>query len=118
MGVKENKEDVEEKSEVTEKELSGLTLDEQSDDLLIKLSELLSRFKELTALRLGKEKVLSEKSASLIEEVQDALQEAFQDLDTLLTVATPESKKEEEIDDTTLLLETERVLVETLDPEL
>jgi len=119
VGVKENNdEDVEEKSEATEKELSGLTLDEQSDDLLIKLSELLSRFKELTALRLGKEKVLSEKSASLVMEVQDALQEAFQDLDTLLSVATPEKLKEEEIDDTTLLLETERVLMETLDPNL
>ena len=119
VGVKENNdEDVEEKSEATEKELSGLTLDEQSDDLLIKLSELLSRFKELTALRLGKEKVLSEKSASLVMEVQDALQEAFQDLDTLLSVATPEKLKEEEIDDTTLSLETERVLMETLDPNL
>jgi len=69
-------------------------------------------------LRLGKEKVLSEKSASLVMEVQDALQEAFQDLDTLLSVATPEKLKEEEIDDTTLLLETERVLMETLDPNL
>ena len=120
VGVKEDKDkDVEAKSEEhTEKELSGLTLDEQSDDLLIKLSELLSRFKELTALRLGKEKELSKKSATLIEEVQDALQEAFQDLDTLLTVATPEEMREEEIDDTTLLLETEKVLVETLDPEL
>ncbi len=118
VGVKENKEDVEEKSEVTEKELSGLTLDEQSDDLLIKLSELLSRFKELTALRLGKEKELSTNSATLIEEVQDALQEAFQDLDTLLNVASPEEMREEELDDTTLLLETEKVLVETLDPEL
>ena len=41
--------------------------------------------------------------------MQDALQEAFQDLDTLLTVATPEEMREEE---------TEKVLVETLDPEL
>ena len=44
----------------------------------------------------------------------------YQDIDTLLAVASPvkEEPITEEIDDTTLLLETEKVLVETLDPDL
>ena len=47
--------------------------------------------------------------------MQDEIVAVSQDIDTLLTVAGPES---ENVDDTTLLLETEKVLLETMDEEL
>jgi hypothetical protein len=54
-------------------------------------------------------------------ELSDALQEAYQDLSTYIDVGAPEVLKveeEDEIDDTTLLLETNRVLAESYDPEI
>ena len=109
---------VKEKSDDSVKEEAGLTLTNETDKLLIKLSALLRRIKELTSLRLKKEKTLSEPSTTLMQDLQDALQEAYQDIDTYLGVASAETLKEEEseeIDDTTLLLETNRVLMETLE---
>jgi len=109
---------VKEKSEDSVKEETGLTLTNETDKLLIKLSALLRRIKELTSLRLKKEKTLSEPSTTLVRDLQDALQEAYQDIDTLLGVASAETLEEEEaeeIDETTLLLETNRVLMETLE---
>jgi HK97 family phage prohead protease len=100
---------------------SGLTLADESDELLNNLSALLMRFKELTALRLKKEKTLSDNSTNLLMELSDALQEAYQDLSTYIDVGAPEVLKveeEDEIDDTTLLLETNRVLAESYDPEI
>tara|TARA_A100001037_G_C15144781_1_gene635757 strand:- start:2377 stop:3207 length:831 start_codon:yes stop_codon:yes gene_type:complete len=108
---------VKEKSEET----SGLTLTNETDQLLTNLSALLKRFKELTALRLKKEKTLSDNSTNLLMELQDALQEAYQDLSTYIDVGAPDELKvdeEDEIDDTTLLLETNRVLAESYDPEI
>jgi len=96
----------------------GLRFNEQVDEVLNTLSALVKRAKELTALRLSKDKTLSEEATGLITDLQDALQEAHQDIDTLLTVGTPAEEEVDSVDDTTLLLETERVLMETLDPEL
>ena len=52
--------------------------------------------------------------------LQDALQEAYQDLSTYVDVGAPEELKDEEeqLDATTLLLETNRVLAESYDPEI
>lgn len=107
---------VKEKSESN----SGLTLADESDELLTNLSALLKRFKELTALRLKKEKTLSDNSTNILMNLQDALQEAYQDLNTYLEVGAPEELKDEEdtLDATTLLLETNRVLAESYDPEI
>ena len=101
-------------------EKSGLTLADESDELLTNLSALLTRFKELTALRLKKEKTLSDNSTNILINLQDALQEAYQDLNTYLDVGAPEELKDEEesLDATTLLLETNRVLAESYDPEI
>ena len=97
----------------------GKSLVEEVEDVLTTLTSLVKRARELTALRLSKEKTLSEESTLLISDLQDALQEAHQDIDTLLSVAAPEEAEVETIeDDTELLLETERVLMETFDPEL
>ena len=109
VGVKEKSEDN-----------SGLTLADESDEFLNNLSALLKRFKELTALRLKKEKTLSDNSTSILMNLQDALQEAYQDLNTYLDVGAPEEIKDEEdtVDATTLLLETNRVLADSYDPEI
>jgi len=78
------------------------------------------RFKELTALRLKKEKTLSDNSTSILMNLQDALQEAYQDLNTYLDVGASEELKDEvdTVDATTLLLETNRVLADSYDPEI
>ena len=104
---------------VKEDKPQGKKFSEEVEDVLTTLTSLVKRARELTALRLSKEKTLSEESTELISELSDALQEAHQDIDTLLSVAAPEEAEIETIeDDTELLLETERVLMETLDPEL
>ena len=93
----------------------GLTFQEEVNNVLTTLVALVKRAKELTALRVKKEKTLSKKSADLLTDLQDEIVAVSQDIDTLLTVAGPES---ENVDDTTLLLETEKVLLETMDEEL
>jgi len=104
---------------VKEDKPKGKKFSEEVEDVLTTLTSLVKRARELTALRLSKDKTLSDESTALISNLQDALQEAHQDIDTLLSVAAPEEAEVETIeDDTTLLLETERVLMETLDPEL
>ena len=90
---------------------------EDVDELLIKLSTVLKRARELTALRLKKDKLLSENSTQILETLQDTLQEVFQDVDTLLAVASPK-QEEGMLDDTTILLETEKILLETMDIEV
>lgn len=90
---------------------------EDVDELLIKLSTVLKRAKELTALRLKKEKLLSEGSTDVLEELQDTLQEVFQDIDTLLDIASPKPEKDI-VDDTTILLQTEKLLLETIELEV
>ena len=115
MAVKEDDKEKESKEENT-----GLRFNDEVDKVLNSLSALLKRAKELTSLRIKKEKLLSEKSTEALVELRDEIQEVYQDIDTLLAVASPvkEEPITEEIDDTTLLLETEKVLVETLDPDL
>tara|TARA_R100001594_G_scaffold60327_1_gene94243 strand:- start:5370 stop:6155 length:786 start_codon:yes stop_codon:yes gene_type:complete len=117
VGANQNTHTVSVKSEQQEAP-KGLRFNEQVDEVLNTLSALVKRAKELTALRLSKDKTLSEEATGLITDLQDALQEAHQDIDTLLTVGTPAEEEVDSVDDTTLLLETERVLMETLDPEL
>ena len=102
---------------VKEDKPKGKRLNEEVEELLNSLTSLVKRARELTALRLSKDKILSEESTEIIEGLQDALQEAHQDIDTLLSVGT-EPAEMEEVDHTNILLETEEVLMETLDPEL
>jgi HK97 family phage prohead protease len=104
--------------DTVEKEQTGKRFNEDVDELLIKLSAVLKRAKELTALRLSKEKTLSESSTGILEDLQDNLQEVYQDIGTLLDIAGANVIEENQLDDTTLLLETEKVLLETMDPEL
>jgi hypothetical protein len=81
---------------------------------------LLKRAKELTALRIKKGKLLSEGATDSLITLSDTLQEVFQDIDSLLAAASPVQIEEEEVtlDDTELLLETQKILDESLDIEL
>ena len=121
VGANQNTETVlvKEQSDIEEiKEPTGTRFSTDVDELLIKLSAVLKRAKELTALRISKEKLLSDGSTEVLSELQDSLQEVYQDIDSLLDVAGAESEDKEELDDTTILLETEKVLLETMDEEL
>jgi|TARA_B100001250_G_scaffold252670_1_gene217285 HK97 family phage prohead protease len=118
VGANQNTETVSVKEQNIEDENTGTRFNEDVDELLTKLSAVLKRAKALTALRLSKEKTLSEGSTAVLSELQDSIQEVYQDIDTLLDVAGADDEEKAEIDDTTLLLETEQVLLETFDPEL
>jgi len=85
--------------------------------LLIKMTALLKRAKELTALRLGKEKTLSEDSTEALSSLKDALEEMHQDIDTLLTVASADDVEviQDEIDVNDLFRTTTSLLADTLD---
>lgn len=85
LAIKEAKEqdDQEEKTEDI-----GLRFTDEVDNLLIKMTALLKRCKELTALRLSKNKTLSESSVEELDKLKDALQDMHQDIDTLLNIGT------------------------------
>jgi hypothetical protein len=79
------------------------------------MTALLKRAKELTALRLGKEKTLSSESAEALESLKDALQDMHQDIDTLLSIGTDNEVLENELDANELFRETSQLLADTLD---
>ena len=85
------------------------------DNLLIKMTALLKRAKELTALRLGKEKTLSSESTEALESLKDALQDMHQDIDTLLSIGANNEVLENELDANELFRDTTQLLADTLD---
>ena len=76
---------------------------------------MLKRAKELTALRLGKEKTLSSESTEALESLKDALQDMHQDIDTLLSIGADNEVMENELDANELFRETTQLLADTLD---
>lgn len=79
---------------------------------------LLTRAKELTALRLGKDKKLSDSSVEEMEKLKDALQDMHQDIDTLLRIGSDKNEVidiTDELDVNELFLETSNLLNDTLD---
>ena len=102
--------------EVKEEKDIGLRFTDEVDNLLIKMVALLKRAKELTALRLGKEKTLSDNSVEALQSLKDALQDMHQDIDTLLRVGTDNTEvMENEIDVNDLFRNTQQILTDTLD---
>ena len=73
------------------------------------------RAKELTALRLGKEKTLSSESTEALESLKDALQDMHQDIDTLLSIGANNEVLENELDANELFRDTTQLLADTLD---
>lgn len=121
MAIKEGKEkiddvDTEFEEVVEEKQNTGLRFAEEVDNLLIKMTTLVIRAKELTALRLGKDKTLSDSSTEALESLKDALQDMHQDIDTLLRVGSDSAEvMENELDVNDLFRETSQLLTDTLD---
>ena len=99
--------------ETTEK---GTRFVDEVTDLLIKLVALNKRAKELTSLRLSKNKLLSDTSVEALTELQDTIQAIHQDIDTLLFVGTEEVEVDEDSDE--IYAETSRILAETVDIEI
>ena len=94
----------------------GLRFTDEVDNLLIKMTALLKRAKELTALRLGKDKTLSDSSTEALESLKDALQDMHQDIDTMLRVGSDSAEvMENELDVNDLFRETTQLLNDTLD---
>ena len=93
----------------------GLRFTDEVDNVLITMTALLKRAKELTALRLGKEKTLSTESAEALESLKDALQDMHQDIDTLLSIGVDNDVLENELDANELFRETSQLLADTLD---
>jgi len=93
----------------------GQRFTDEVDNLLIKMTALLKRAKELTALRLGKEKTLSTESTEALESLKDALQDMHQDIDTLLSIGADNEVMENELDANELFRETTQLLADTLD---
>ena len=94
----------------------GLRFTEEVDNLLIKMVALLKRAKELTALRLGKDKTLSATSTEALESLKEALEDMHQDIDTMLTVGSDSAEvMENELDANELFRETSQLLADTLD---
>lgn len=113
VGIKEQK--TEDPKENNKKE-SGISFVTEVDNLLIKMTNLLERCKELTALRLSKDKNLSDTSADSIEKLKDALEDMHQDLDTMLRVATDRNEViDNELEVNDLFRETSRLLDDSSD---
>ena len=126
MAIKEGKEkiddiDTEFEEVVEEKQNTGLRFAEEVDNLLIKMTTLVIRAKELTALRLGKNKQLSDNSVDELSKLKDALEDMHQDIDTLLRVGSDSYEQveviDEEFDVNELFRETINLLADTLDIE-
>jgi hypothetical protein len=104
---------------VDEKQNTGLRFAEEVDNLLIKMTTLVIRAKELTALRLGKNKQLSDNSVDELSKLKDALEDMHQDIDTLLRVGSDSYEQveiiDEEYDVNELFRETSNLLADTLD---
>jgi hypothetical protein len=73
-----------------------------------------NRAKELTALRLKKDKLLSKESAEALSTLADEIQEIYQDIDTMLSQASPEEVEEVNVEANETIKRTIEILTETV----
>jgi len=92
---------------------SGLTFVEEVETSLNDVFTVLTRAKELTALRLKKDKYLSPKSAEALINMQEKLNAIFQDIDDLLNAGLSEDIKDNRIKANEVFADTMRILAET-----
>jgi HK97 family phage prohead protease len=112
LSVKEQTEQTEEK----EQKQDGKRFTEEIEEVLTALISVTQRAKELTALRLQKNKKLSESAYDSLTSLQDEIQDIYNDLDSLLSVGAPseiEDIDEEQVADT--IKKTIEILTETVD---
>jgi HK97 family phage prohead protease len=107
---------VKEDNQEKETKETGKRFTEEIEEALIALVSVTQRAKELTALRLQKEKKLSEEAYKSLSTLADEIQDIYNDIDQMLNAANPiekEEETEEEVADT--IKETIRLLTETVD---
>jgi HK97 family phage prohead protease len=80
--------------EVTKDLVEGKTFAEEVTELRTSLVALIDRTKDLTSIRLEKEKQLSKESSDLLVELQLDLEKAYGELADIFAIALPEDKKE------------------------
>jgi len=114
LAVKEQQDDKEIKEAPKEE---GKRFTDEIADVLNALVSVTNRAKELTALRLKKDKMLSKDSAEALTTLADEIQEVYNNIDEMLAIASVETEEVEEpnpeIYET--LKETQEVLTETVD---
>jgi len=107
---------VKEDNQEKETKETGKRFTEEIEEALTALVSVTQRAKELTALRLQKEKKLSEEAYKSLSTLADEIQDIYNDIDQMLNAANPiekEEQTEEEVADT--IKETIRLLTETVD---
>jgi hypothetical protein len=92
----------------------GVTFQDEVNNVLITLVALVKRAKELTALRLKKDKLLSKESAEALSTLADEIQEIYQDIDTMLSQASPEEVEEVNVEANETIKRTIEILTETV----
>jgi len=95
---------------------SGVRFEDEVSDVRNRLDKLINRSKELTSIRLEKEKQLSENVVKNLIDLQNSLSDAYSELDDMLNIASDENNVDDEM--TKLWLQTQQVLADTADPEL
>ena len=88
---------------------SGLRFTDEADNVLITINNFIDRAKELTSLRLEKGKTLSKSAQESLMQIQDRIQEVYNDLDNILGLGEEEAEQpKDDID--ALWLNTQEVL--------
>jgi hypothetical protein len=90
---------------------------EEIEEALNALVSVTQRAKELTALRLQKDKKLSEQAYKALSSLADEIQDIYNDIDRMLDTANPQQELEEdnEVEVADTIKETIRILTETVD---
>lgn len=88
---------------------SGLRFTDEADNVLITINNFIDRAKELTSLRLDKGKTLSKSAQESLMQIQDRIQEVYNDLDNILGLGEEEAEQPKDSIDA-LWLNTQEVL--------
>tara|TARA_Y100000004_G_scaffold92612_1_gene103777 strand:+ start:6858 stop:7715 length:858 start_codon:yes stop_codon:yes gene_type:complete len=86
--------DTENGNDIEEDLAEGKTFAEEVTELRTSLVALINRIKDLSSIRLEKEKQLSKESSELLIDLQLDLEKAYSDLDDIFAIAMPDDKKE------------------------
>ena len=86
--------DTENGNDIEEDLAEGKTFAEEVTELRTSLVALINRIKDLSSIRLEKEKQLSKESSDLLIDLQLDLEKAYSDLDDIFAIAMPDDKKE------------------------
>ena len=101
---------VKEKKEKDLKDVnSGLRFTDEADNVLNTINSFIDRAKELTSLRLEKGKTLSKSAQESLMQIQDRIQEVYNDLDSILGLGGEEVEQPKD-DFDSLWLNTQEVL--------